>query len=69
MKRNRGKVISIVLIIASLIGVNLNLYAYSGKTDSNGGHKDNKNKYKKVIEEIKARPFLYICNKTKNDIE
>lgn len=44
MKRNKIKVVSILLIILSIISIGTNLYAHSGRTDSNGGHKDNKNK-------------------------
>ena len=44
MKKNKIKVVSILLIILSIISMGTNLYAHSGRTDSNGGHKDNKNK-------------------------
>lgn len=44
MRKNKGKIISILLIIFSIISIHINIYAHSGKTDSNGGHKDNKNK-------------------------
>lgn len=43
MKKNRKKIISILLIILSVISIGVNAYAHSGRTDSNGGHKDNKN--------------------------
>ena len=43
MKKNRKKIISILLIILSIISIGANAYAHSGRTDSNGGHKDNKN--------------------------
>ena len=42
--KNKKKIISIILIILSVIFIGANTYAHSGRTDSNGGHKDNKNK-------------------------
>lgn len=44
MRKNKKKIISIILIILSVIFIEANTYAHSGRTDSNGGHKDNKNK-------------------------
>lgn len=44
MKRKKGKIISILLTILSIILICSNAYAHSGRTDSSGGHKDNKNK-------------------------
>ncbi len=44
MKRKKGKFISNILIILSIILIYSNAYAHSGRTDSSGGHKDNKNK-------------------------
>lgn len=44
MKRNKGKILAILLIALSLISIQINTYAHSGRTDSSGGHKDNKNK-------------------------
>lgn len=44
MRKNKKKIISIILIILSVIFIGANTYAHSGRTDSNGGHKDNKNK-------------------------
>ena len=44
MKKNRIKKVSILLIIFSIISIGINVYAHSGRTDSSGGHKDNKNK-------------------------
>ena len=44
MKKSEIKIVSILLIILSIISMGTNLYAHSGRTDSNGGHKDNKNK-------------------------
>lgn len=43
MKKNKGKVISILLIILLSL-MQVNAYGHSGRTDANGGHKDNKNK-------------------------
>lgn len=43
MRKNKTKIISILLIILSTISIGANTYAHSGKTDSSGGHKDNKN--------------------------
>ena len=44
MRKNKKKIISILLIILSIISIGVNAYAHSGRTDSSGGHKDNKNK-------------------------
>lgn len=44
MKRNKGKVLAILLIALSLVSIQVSTYAHSGRTDSSGGHKDNKNK-------------------------
>lgn len=44
MKKNKPKIISILLTILSIISIGVNAYAHSGRTDSSGGHKDNKNK-------------------------
>lgn len=44
MKNNNKKIISILLIILSIVSIEVNAYAHSGRTDSSGGHKDNKNK-------------------------
>ncbi len=44
MRKNKGKIISIIVIILSIITIGLNSYAHSGRTDAYGGHKDNKNK-------------------------
>ena len=40
----KRKILTILLITLSLISININLFAHSGRTDSNGGHKDNQNK-------------------------
>ena len=46
MKKNKIKIGAILLIALSviLIGCNTFSFAHSGRTDANGGHKDNKNK-------------------------
>lgn len=44
MRKNKGKIISILLIALSVISIGITTYAHSGRTDSSGGHKDNKNK-------------------------
>ena len=43
MKR-KGKFIFILCLIFSVISIGVSCYAHSGRTDSNGGHRDNKNK-------------------------
>ncbi len=42
--RENKKIISILFIVLSVILIGANSYAHSGRTDSSGGHKDNKNK-------------------------
>ncbi len=42
--KKREKIISIILAVLSIISIEVNTYAHSGRTDANGGHKDNKNK-------------------------
>ena len=42
--RENKKIISILFIVLSVILIGINSYAHSGRTDSSGGHKDNKNK-------------------------
>lgn len=44
MKRKNGKIIWGLLTILSIIVICSNAYAHSGRTDSSGGHRDNKNK-------------------------
>ena len=44
MKRNKRKIIINLLIAMSVISISINAYAHSGRTDANGGHRDNKNK-------------------------
>ncbi len=40
--KNRGKLITIIFLL-SFICVQLTTFAHSGRTDSRGGHRDNKN--------------------------
>ena len=42
MRKNKKKIITIFFIILSIILIGVNAYAHSGRTDSNGGHRDNK---------------------------
>lgn len=44
MRKNKKKTISILLTILMVISIGVNVYGHSGRTDSSGGHKDNKNK-------------------------
>lgn len=44
MKNLKRKIITIILIITSIITIEINAEAHSGRTDANGGHRDNKNK-------------------------
>lgn len=44
MRKNRRKIILILVTILSIISIGVNAYAHSGRTDSNGGHRDNQNK-------------------------
>lgn len=44
MRKNKVKIISILLIVLSMISIGVSAYGHSGRTDSSGGHKDNKNK-------------------------
>ena len=44
MKKNKVKIVSILLIALSVTSIGINSYAHSGRTDSSGGHKDNNNK-------------------------
>lgn len=44
MKKKMGRIATSILVAMCLFLVSINSYAHSGRTDSNGGHKDNKNK-------------------------
>ena len=44
MKKYIKKIISILIIILTISSIQINVYSHSGRTDANGGHRDNKNK-------------------------
>lgn len=44
MKKRKQKCILTIFTLVIIIMMSLNCYAHSGRTDANGGHKDNKNK-------------------------
>lgn len=44
MKKYCKKIMSIVLIITGILSISVYSYSHSGRTDSNGGHKDKNNK-------------------------
>lgn len=44
MKKKLIKILNVLMIICLICTINVVSYAHQGKTDSNGGHKDNKNK-------------------------
>lgn len=45
MRKNKGKIVlSVLIFLTGIILIGSNSYSHSGRTDSNGGHKDNKNK-------------------------
>lgn len=44
MKKYNLKLKVIILIILTICSMGINSYAHSGRTDANGGHRDNKNK-------------------------
>lgn len=44
MKKYYKKIMSIVLIITGILSISICSYSHSGRTDSNGGHKDKNNK-------------------------
>ena len=44
MRKNKGKMLLIASVILSVFLIGANTYAHPGRTDSRGGHKDNKNK-------------------------
>lgn len=44
MKIKKSKIIKLVISIITIVIISQTItYAHSGRTDSNGGHKDNKN--------------------------
>ena len=44
MKKYIKKIVSILIIILTILSIQINVYSHSGRTDANGGHRDNKNK-------------------------
>ena len=44
MRKSGGKIVSILLIILSIVLIGTCANAHSGRTDANGGHRDNQNK-------------------------
>ena len=44
MKKHRTKIVSILVITLAIISIGLTTYGHSGRTDANGGHRDNQNK-------------------------
>ena len=44
MRENKKKSILVLLVILTIISIGVSSYAHSGRTDSSGGHRDNKNK-------------------------
>lgn len=44
MKKHITKIVSILIITLAIILMGLNAYGHSGRTDANGGHRDNQNK-------------------------
>ena len=44
MKKKMGRIATSIFVAICVVLVSINSYAHSGRTDSNGGHKDNKNK-------------------------
>lgn len=44
MRKNKGKIIFILVTILSVVLIGITSFAHSGRTDANGGHRDNKNK-------------------------
>ena len=44
MKKYIKKIVSVLIIILSILSIQISVYSHSGRTDANGGHRDNKNK-------------------------
>ena len=44
MKKYIKKIVSVLIIILTILSIQISVYSHSGRTDANGGHKDNKNK-------------------------
>ena len=44
MKKYIKKIVSALIIILLILSIQISVYSHSGRTDANGGHRDNKNK-------------------------
>lgn len=44
MKKYIKKIVSALIIILSILSIQMSVYSHSGRTDANGGHRDNQNK-------------------------
>ena len=44
MKKYIKKIVSVLIVILSILSIQISVYSHSGRTDANGGHKDNQNK-------------------------
>lgn len=44
MKKYIKKIVSVLIIILIVLSMQISVYSHSGRTDANGGHKDNQNK-------------------------
>ena len=44
MEKKKTQILSILVIIITIVSIQIATFAHSGRTDANGGHKDNKNK-------------------------
>lgn len=44
MKKYKTKIVTIFIVILAVISIGLTAYGHSGRTDANGGHRDNQNK-------------------------
>lgn len=44
MKKYIKKILSVFIIVIGILSIQISVYSHSGRTDANGGHRDNKNK-------------------------
>ena len=44
MKKYIKKIVAVLIIILLILSIQISVYSHSGRTDANGGHKDNQNK-------------------------
>lgn len=44
MKKYIKKILSVFIVIIGIVAIQISVYSHSGRTDANGGHRDNKNK-------------------------